>query len=190
MLDFRRDRGTSLRIDATAADPCMSKCLRYVYNTRAMIRIRHLLARRLTNPAVAALLLLVVAFRLLLPPGLLLAPNSGADGIDLAICSGHGPLFNLPVAHSDDLAAQAAAADLAHALTSSTHRADPQQHAGDLCPFSAALAIGLVSALPVPAHWLRTAAGGCAAPADDIPTATAPARGPLGARAPPPVFPV
>lgn len=155
-----------------------------------MIRLRHLLAQRLTNPAVALLLLLIVAFRLLLPPGLMLASSSGVDGIDLAICSGHGPLFSVPAARSDDLAAQAAAADLAHALASSPHQADPQQHAGDLCPFSAALALGLVSALPVPTYWLRIAAVRCSAPADDAPMAAAPARGPLGARAPPSVFPV
>ncbi|WP_186012628.1 hypothetical protein [Burkholderia gladioli] len=185
MRVFRRDRRTALRIDATAVDHFISKCLRSLYNTRAMIRIRHLLARHLTNPAVAALLLLVVAFRLLLPPGLMLAPTSGPDSIDLAICSGHGPLTNLLAGRSSDFAAQAAAANLAHALAGSTHQADPQQHAGDLCPFSAALAIGLAGALPPPAHWLRIAAARCAAPADDTPTAAAPAHGPLGARAPP-----
>ncbi|WP_414449250.1 hypothetical protein AB4851_25180 [Burkholderia sp. 22PA0099] len=58
-----------------------------------MIRLRHLLAQRLTHPAAASLLLLVVAFRLLLPPGLMLAPSTGERGVDLSICSGHGALF-------------------------------------------------------------------------------------------------
>ncbi len=155
-----------------------------------MIRLRHLLARHLTNPAAASLLLLLVAFRLLLPPGLMLAPSTGADAGGLVICSGHGALFDdVTGGSSADPAARAAAADLARALAPSTDHADhadPRAHAGDLCPFSAALAIGVAAVLLVTALWLRTATGASRArPADDVLPATAPARGPLGARAPP-----
>lgn len=150
-----------------------------------MLRIRHLLAQRLTNPAVATLLLLVVAFRLLLPPGLMLSPSTGTAGGDLAICSGHGTLFDDTSAISATSAARAAAENLTKALASSTQQAD-HPHAGDLCPFSAGLAIGLATTLPVGAQWLRVAVGArTARPANDLFPATAPTRGLLGARAPP-----
>jgi hypothetical protein len=153
------------------------------YNTRAMLQIRHLLAQRLTNPAVVTLLLLVVAFRLLLPPGLMLSPSTGTAGGDLAICSGHGALFGSAISATP--AAKAAAENLAKAFTSSTRQAD-HPHAGDLCPFSAALAVGLATTLPVRAHWLHIAVSAkTARPADGVFPAAAPTRGQLGARAPP-----
>jgi hypothetical protein len=150
-----------------------------------MIRLRHLLAQRMTNPVVASLLLLAVAFRLLLPPGLMLAPSTGTDSIGLAICSGHGALFDNASTPSLAPAAQAAATDLANALAGSTPSTDDHQHAGDLCPFSAALAIGLATALPPLVHALRAIVRGQLTPADDSLPATGPAHGPLGARAPP-----
>ncbi|WP_246792428.1 hypothetical protein [Burkholderia perseverans] len=150
-----------------------------------MTRIRHLLARRLTNPLVASLLLLAVAFRLLLPPGLMLAPSTGTDGVGLAICSGHGALFDDVSTLSLAPAAQAAATDLANALAGSAPSTDDHSHAGDLCPFSAALAIGLATALPPLVHALRAIMRGQPSPADDSLPASGPAHGPLGARAPP-----
>ncbi|WP_414445328.1 hypothetical protein [Burkholderia sp. 22PA0106] len=162
-----------------------------------MIRLRHLLAQRLTHPAAASLLLLVVVFRLLLPPGLMLAPSIGGRGVDLSICSGHGALFgdaptlggNGNGSRSADPAAQAAEADLAKALAGSPPHPAPHantQHAGDLCPFSAALAIGLAPTLPLPAYWLRLATGARRPfPADEAPPSASPVHGSLGARAPP-----
>ncbi|MBN3728184.1 hypothetical protein, partial [Burkholderia sp. Ac-20379] len=107
-----------------------------------MLRLRHLLAQRLTHPALASWLLLIVAFRLLLPPGLMLAPSTGGSGVDLSICSGHGALFGdapalAGVHRSADPGAQAAEAELAQALAGSPHHPAPDadaQHAGDLCP--------------------------------------------------------
>lgn len=160
-----------------------------------MTRLRHLLAQRLTHPAAASLLLLVVAFRLLLPPGLMLAPSAGGSGVDLSICSGHGALFDNASAldggnRRADPGAQAAEADLAKALAGSPHPPAPHadaQHAGDLCPFSAALAIGLAPALPLPAYWLRIAtAARPPFPTNDASPAASPVHGSLGARAPPP----
>ncbi|MBN3726534.1 DUF2946 family protein [Burkholderia sp. Ac-20379] len=148
-----------------------------------MIRLRRLLAQRLTNPAVAALLLLIVAFRLLLPPGLMLATSTGADAAGFAICGGHGALF-ADAATQGGVSVQAAA-DLAAALAGS-EPSSAHPHGGDLCPFSAALAIGLAATLPPPAYWLRIA-GGNRPPRPDhaILQGSSPARGPLGARAPP-----
>jgi len=155
-----------------------------------MLQLRHLLAQRLTNPAVAALLLLVVAFRLLLPPGLMLAPSTGTAGDVLAICSGHGELFADNLAVSSTPAAKAAAENLAKAFNTSTQQTD-HSHTGDLCPFSAALAVGLGNTLPVGAHWLRfTVSARTVRPADDSSPAAAPTRGLLGARAPPIAAPV
>ncbi|MEK6423722.1 MAG: hypothetical protein V4801_29380 [Burkholderia gladioli] len=158
-----------------------------------MLRLRSLLAQRLTHPAVASLLLLIVAFRLLLPPGLMLAPSTGGSGVDLSICSGHGAWFATGPAlagggHSADPGAQAAEADLARALAGSPHPAPnaDAQHAGDLCPFSAAFAVGLAPALPLPAYWLRLVTGARRPfPADDASPAASPVHGALGARAPP-----
>ncbi|WP_459625036.1 hypothetical protein [Burkholderia sp. 3C] len=152
-----------------------------------MIRLRHLLARRVTNPAVAALLLLIVAFRLLLPPGLMLATSTRAEAAGFVICGGHGALFDetAPRGVSVDHAAQAAAADLAAALTGSPPPS-AHPHGSDLCPFSAALGIGLATVLPMPAYWLRIATGNHPPRlAQPIRPGNDPARGPLGARAPP-----
>lgn len=159
--------------------------MRSVYNTGAMIRIRHLLAQRLTNPAVASLLLLVVAFRLLLPPGLMLSQSTGADIGGLVICSGHGALFDSGVAISADPAVRTARADLVNALGHFTsHAGYPQS--GDICPFSAAFAVGIAITLLVTACWLRSIASTRAArPADAVSPAAPPTFGPLGARAPP-----
>lgn len=150
-----------------------------------MLRIRHLLAQRLTNPAVTSLLLLVVAFRLLLPPGLMLSPSTSAARGNLAICSGHGALFDGTATISADPAAKAAAENLADAFANSTQYAD-HLHASDLCPFSAALAISVVTTPLVLAHWLRIAVSALTAhPTDDALPAATSAHGPLGARAPP-----
>ncbi len=151
-----------------------------------MIRLRHLLAQRVTNPAVAALLLLIVAFRLLLPPGLMLATSTRAATAGFTICGGHGALFAATAMQGvgGDQAAQAAA-DLATALAGSTPPS-ADQHGGDLCPFSAALSIGLAATLPPPADWLRIASGKpLPRPGHDILPSHRPAHGPLGARAPP-----
>ncbi|MEK6346738.1 MAG: hypothetical protein V4764_04625 [Burkholderia sp.] len=150
-----------------------------------MIRLRHLLARRLTHPAAASLLLLVVAFRLLLPPGLMLSESPATDGGGLVICSGHGALADDTLGLSLDPAAKAAAADLAHALAGSPAPAD-HAHSGDICPFSAALAFGVALTLLVSVHWLRARTRARPVrPADDALLAAAPSSGPLGARAPP-----
>jgi hypothetical protein len=150
-----------------------------------MIRIHQLLAQRSTNPAVAMLLLLVVAFRLLLPPGLMLSQSTGSVGNELTICSGHGALFDNTSATSTDPASKTAAKDLAEALARSTQLPD-HQHAGELCPFSAAFATGLIATLLFSAHWLGIVVSARVAhPVDDVISAVEPTRGFLGARAPP-----
>ncbi|WP_414441886.1 hypothetical protein [Burkholderia sp. 22PA0106] len=152
-----------------------------------MIRLRHLLTQRMTNPAVAALLLLIVAFRLLFPPGLMLATSTRAETAGFVICSGHGALFDEATTGGVSVspAAQAAADDLAKALAGSAPPA-AHPHGGDLCPFSAAPAVGLAAALPQPAYWLRIATGNHPPCPDHlILPNSGPALGPLGARAPP-----
>jgi hypothetical protein len=184
-LQWHLARTSAHRIEATLSDDRISNCLECVYNTRAMLRIRHLLAQRLTNPAVTSLLLLVVAFRLLLPPGLMLSPSTGVARGDLAICSGHGALVDDPSTISANPVAKAAVENLANAFAGSPQHAD-HVHASDLCPFSAALAIGVATSPLVLAHWLRlTASAVTARPTDDAFPSAAPTHGPLGARAPP-----
>ncbi|WP_175907249.1 MULTISPECIES: DUF2946 family protein [Burkholderia] len=151
----------------------------------AMIRLRRLLAQRLTNPAVASLLLLVVAFRLLLPPGLMLSPSTSANLGDLVICSGHGALFDDTVAMRAAPATTVAVSDLTNALGSADSHAD-HSHSGDICPFSATLAMSIAVTVLVTAYWLQSIASTRAPrPADDAGPAVTPTYGPFGARAPP-----
>ncbi|MBY4869671.1 MULTISPECIES: DUF2946 family protein [Burkholderia] len=150
-----------------------------------MIRLRQLLAQRLTHPAVASLLLLVVAFRLLLPPGLMLSPSTSANIGDLVICSGHGALLDDTVAISAAPAATVAASDLANALGSAESHAD-HSHSGDICPFSATLAISVAVTVLVTAYWLQSITSTrVPRPANDACPAVTATFGPFGARAPP-----
>lgn len=149
-----------------------------------MIRIRRMLARSRTNLAVATLLLLIVAFRLLLPPGLMLTPSTGTTGDEPVICSGHGTLFDGTSAISADPAAKTAAENLAEALARSTGLAD-HGHATDLCPFSAALALGHVTTLPLGANRLGIFLSARLARPVNAVVPAAPTHGLLGARAPP-----
>lgn len=130
------------------------------------------------------LLLLVVAFRLLLPPGLMLSPSTGVAGNGLAICSGHGALFDGAAAISTDPAAKATADDLANALGQSTPPGD-HERAGDTCPFSVALALGLTTSVVPGAGWLSILVCATFARPVNAVVIPAPTRGLLGARAPP-----
>lgn len=131
-----------------------------------MIRIHQLLAQRLTNPA-ASMLLLVVAFRLLLPPGLLLSQSTRSAGNELTICNGHSALFDNTSTISADSASKVAEKDLAEALARSTQQAG-HQHASDLCPFRTALAICLPTTLLFAAHWLGIVVSATPDPSDRI----------------------
>ncbi|GAB7539232.1 DUF2946 family protein [Burkholderia sp. 22PA0099] len=112
-----------------------------------MNRLRHLLAQRANHPLLSALILCVLAFRLILPAGLMLDTSADSGAAGLAICSGHGPL---------DLtsAATQAADDLSRALTQSpdSHHARGSAH-GELCPFSASLASAITLAVLVAVLW-------------------------------------
>ncbi|AJY63729.1 hypothetical protein EFP20_10015 [Burkholderia glumae] len=155
------------------------------YNTAAMSRLRPLLARRANHPLLSALMLCVLAFRLILPTGLMLDTSAGGGWPGLVICTGHGPL------EATGAAAQAAAA-LEQALAATPGRAGALDapHAGlmqggELCPFSAAFAIAIPFAVLACLRWTRlTIVGRRAAP-----RMTRPRRPPHharpGARAPP-----
>jgi hypothetical protein len=82
--------------------------------------------QRQTNPAAAILLLLVVAFRLLLPPGLMLSRSTYSAGNELTICSGQGALFDNTSATGANPASKIAAKDLVEALARSTQLTDHQ----------------------------------------------------------------
>ncbi|WP_186289014.1 hypothetical protein [Burkholderia gladioli] len=89
------------------------------YNTAAMSRLRHLLARRADHPLLSLLILCLLAFRLIFPTGLMLDPDADGGWAGLAICSGHGPLDLTPAAlqANEDLsrALGSALADARHA---------------------------------------------------------------------------
>ncbi|MEK6350063.1 MAG: DUF2946 family protein [Burkholderia sp.] len=122
-----------------------------------MNRLRHLLARRANHPVLSALILCVLAFRLILPAGLMLDTSTGDGAAGLAICSGHGPLdltsASLTSTSLTPAAAQAADA-LARALSQSPdpHHARGNAH-GELCPFSASLASAITLAVLVAVLW-------------------------------------
>lgn len=144
-----------------------------------MNRLRHLLAQRANHPVLSALILCVLAFRLILPAGLMLDTSTDSGAAGLAICSGHGPL---------DLSSAAAQAtdDLSRALAQSPdqHHARANAH-GELCPFSASLASAITLAVLVAVLWSGLGVvARCAAPRNER-FRPHPAHARPGARAPP-----
>ncbi len=123
------------------------------YNTAAMSRLRHLLARRADHPLLSLLILCLLAFRLIFPTGLMLDPDADGGWAGLAICSGHGPLDLTP-------AALQANEDLSRALGSALSPTPDTHHqragaSAELCPFSASLAAAIALAAVVLVGWAR-----------------------------------
>ncbi|ALK33233.1 hypothetical protein [Burkholderia plantarii] len=123
-----------------------------------MSRLRHLLARRANHPLLSALILGVLAFRLIFPTGLMLDPSADGGWPGLVICTGHGPLAPTgAAARAADALEQALAATPGHSDAFGSvdpHHAGAMQ-GGQLCPFSAAFAIAITFAVLACLRWAR-----------------------------------
>ncbi|MBI0330074.1 hypothetical protein [Burkholderia plantarii] len=122
-----------------------------------MSRLRPLPARRANHPLLSALILCVLAFRLIFPTGLMLDTSADGGWPGLVICTGHGPLAptDAAAAQAADALEQALAATPGHSDafgSADPHRAGAMQ-GGELCPFSAAFAVAIPFAVLACLLW-------------------------------------